>query len=449
LTASRVIAIERTEFDCRAALYQDGLPVEILHDTEYIDRGPRVGDVYWGRATAPAPDGSGVFVDIGEAGEAFLPTGRRDRPLRIGEAAAIVVTREREAEKVARVSNRIEIVSAFAVMSAQAGPVSVSTRIPSQSAQVKLAQIAGAESRGRAVTVRTAAFERPDALREALRRASGDLDTIAAAAGRVGAPRRIHAGRRSIDAALDRWAGKGNAVVSCNDRAEADVGRWLSRHGLDTDVTGDHPRRLVDEAFEAAVERRFAARTCRLTFEETEALTCVDVDAGANRRRACWAQSVLKDVFRLIRLRRIGGQIVVDLPARAVDHDAIEAARSEASNDPARPTIERIGNSGLLAIIRRSEGPSWLSIWTSRTNSAPVPGRRWSSSKRAADAAVEVERTLSTVRSRIVEVRCGEAVRRRFDEFEVTDRLASRYGRRFSLVTEPAYDPLEIKIIEG
>jgi ribonuclease E len=119
---------------------------------------------------------------------------------------------------------------------------------------------------------------------------------------------------------------------------------------------------------------RIHARTVELAgggsvvIDATEALTAIDVNSGKTPRSGSPEESILavnleaaREVARQLRLRDIGGLVVVDfIDMRSHAHDrAVEKALREAVKaDKARMTIGRISSNGLLEINRQRIKPA-------------------------------------------------------------------------------------------
>jgi Rne/Rng family ribonuclease len=97
-----------------------------------------------------------------------------------------------------------------------------------------------------------------------------------------------------------------------------------------------------------------------LIIQATAALTAIDVNGGG--RRALEANlAAAPEIARQLRLRRIGGTIVVDfvdLPARSARARLLEALRTALADDPEPVQVFPMTRFGLIEISRRRSGPS-------------------------------------------------------------------------------------------
>ena len=111
-----------------------------------------------------------------------------------------------------------------------------------------------------------------------------------------------------------------------------------------------------------------------LVFDMAEALTAVDVNSGRIGGEKSFHQMVLKtnleaaeEVARQLKLRDIGGQIVIDFieMKSAKDYREVEKTMRQAlKSDRARTSVLRISEFGLMQIVRQRMGSSALAVTT-------------------------------------------------------------------------------------
>jgi len=123
---------------------------------------------------------------------------------------------------------------------------------------------------------------------------------------------------------------------------------------------------FVDDEIDAQIAEALASRVelpggIAIAIEETEALVAIDVDVGAAVDLPTACKRAAKEIARQIRLRRLGGQIVVDFPRLAkadADKKLVEVLREALARDP--EPIEFGGRTrlGLVEFRRRRRGPA-------------------------------------------------------------------------------------------
>ncbi len=110
----------------------------------------------------------------------------------------------------------------------------------------------------------------------------------------------------------------------------------------------------------------------RLVFDQTEALMAIDINSGKSAGKSNFEAMALRTnqeaaeaIARHIRLRDIGGQIVIDfieMHDRNHWRDVEKVMRTAMKNDRARHDLGRISAFGLMEIVRQRLGSSALSI---------------------------------------------------------------------------------------
>ncbi len=122
---------------------------------------------------------------------------------------------------------------------------------------------------------------------------------------------------------------------------------------------GADAREIADAAEEAVLADRFELEGgLTLSIEPTRALTAVDVDwageAGVARRRAAGANLVaIDETARLVRLKGLGGTLVIDLVGFPGGDDALrQRARQAFAPDGQGVTVLPVSRLGLLQVAR-------------------------------------------------------------------------------------------------
>lgn len=110
----------------------------------------------------------------------------------------------------------------------------------------------------------------------------------------------------------------------------------------------------------------------RLVFDQTEALMAIDINSGKSQGKSNFEAMVYRTnmeaveaIARHLRLRDIGGQIVIDfIEMRDKSHcREVEKALNQAmKNDRARHDIGKMSSFGLLELVRQRTGSSAISI---------------------------------------------------------------------------------------
>jgi Rne/Rng family ribonuclease len=384
----------------RAALVEDGR-LSLLW-AERADERSFVGNIYKGRVTHVERSIGAAFVDIGLERPGFLhgddvapfgdessvpaepSTPREPRPiesvLSVGQEIVVQVVRDVVLHKGPTLSGRVSIPGRLLVLLQGSARKAVSRRITDEAEHDRLAEIIaavpGAEAFG--VVARTAAVgaTAEDLTRE-LRELLAEEATLRAAAQSRSAPALlreesdfvVRAVRELTARAPEGSSGPTRVIVDSEDgrrRAEASlVGAsnapvvelhagpvpLFHAHGVERDVRAlDDPRAPLPGG------------AC-LVIHETEALWAIDVNSGRMRDAASLEATALAvdlaaaaEVARQIRLRDLGGLIVVDFidcvePSNRAKVE--EKLRAELLKDPARMRVAPLSEFMVAEITRR------------------------------------------------------------------------------------------------
>lgn len=296
-----------------AALMVDGRLHDILIDGE--DAEPRPGAIFRAVADRPMKGQGGLTLDLGEGRKGYLRQAKG-----IGQGAVLIVQVSGAAEpgKAVPVTPRPLFKSRYAIVTPGAPGLNVSRRIRDEAERDRLLEIAhdameGAPE-GHGLILRSAAAEvAAEALAEDI---VAMRDLAAAVMGdAAGGPALL---LDAPDAHLLAW----------RDWAEPDPDEVIEADGAFADYG-------VFEAVDAVLGARVALAGGASAFiEPTRALVAVDVNTGADTSLAAGLKANLalaRDLPRQLRLRGLGGQIVLDLaPSPKKDRKAIEQALSRA-----------------------------------------------------------------------------------------------------------------------
>jgi ribonuclease E/ribonuclease G len=165
----------------------------------------------------------------------------------------------------------------------------------------------------------------------------------------VPAPDGILVAGREAGRAVTAWCGA--FAPGLLDRVEA--------HGPDAGLFDAHD---LDSALAALAEPRAPLEDGgSLIIEPTEALTAIDVNAGAAANILAVNLAAAKEIARQLVLRHIGGIVVIDFisMSRARDRAQVcEALKAALADDPARSDILPMSAFGLIEMTRERRGPA-------------------------------------------------------------------------------------------
>ena len=386
------LLIEDGIAEVRAALIEDGRLVEIaIHR-----RGDpvAVGGLFQGRVARLVPGINAAFIDIGRNQSGFLaardaqalrPAERRPGGdgvpqigacLTEGQSVTVQITKQPIVDKRPRLTANLALPGRYLVYRPLGAGVSVSKRILEGPERQRWLDWTPPAASGGWI-IRTAAADRPVA----------DIDRDAAwllgrwreiSRAATGAPAPLGAVEADLESLIRDLApvGGGEVVLDSIDaltRARAYARR--SAPDLEGRLRGHEGSvaLFVASGVEAEIEAALSARVDlasggAITIEETQALTAIDVDSGSFTSGRSQAGTALRvnceaaeEAARQLRLRRIGGIIVIDfiLQDSRADRDRVVAVLGAAlARDSVATRMLGMNEFGLVELTRRRDGES-------------------------------------------------------------------------------------------
>jgi ribonuclease E len=190
----------------------------------------------------------------------------------------------------------------------------------------------------------------------------------------------------------------------------------------------------------------------RLVFDATEALTAVDINSGKIGGEKNFQKMALKtnveaarEIARQLRLRDIGGQVVIDFIEMKNPKDCREVEkvmRAEMKNDRARTDVSRISSFGLMELVRQRLGSSAIAISTEPCPCCKGTGIRRNMEWQALQALKDIHRDLRKPGTEPVEYNCEEelAIYLLNKKRGILADLETRYGKSVHIDIEYEYD---------
>lgn len=316
------LLFEASPGELRAALLAAGQVWQVEHERAGADHAMSVGAVLCGRVRRIDPGMNAAFVDLG---------GEMDGFLRARDALDLHGVRDRGG-RIARLVQEGVLV-----------PV----------------RITGSPRGGKGPVVSMAALR-------------DDWENLLARCRGLTGPGLMEPGPDLVSRMLSQFGGTDLTRVATNDGGVLrDVEAGLAAVGGTAEIGLETPENGLFEAYgvETAIGEALARRVAlpgggRLTFDETEALSVVDLDSGSHRGSAGrGARDVnLKaapEIARQLRLRNVGGVVVIDALKleRADDRGTfLDALREAVASDPAGVTVHGMTGLGLVELTRPRRG---------------------------------------------------------------------------------------------
>lgn len=289
----RVLVLDEIAGRQAAALLVDGRLEELAIDPAGDVAIP--GAIYRGVADRPVKGQGGIFLKL-PGGSGFL---RQISGVAPGQRLLVQVTGPAEAGKAVPVTTRLLFKSRFVIVTPDAPGLNISRRIKDEDLRAELAALATAGMAGAdaalGLILRSACEGADDhAVAEDIAAVRGLAEAVLADT--TGGPELLVDGPSAHDLAWRDWLDQGV------DEVDEDPGSF-DRHG-------------VNEALEALRSPRVALEAgAFMLVEPTRALVAVDVNTGPDTSPAAALKANIgaaRDLPRQLRLRGLGGQVVID-----------------------------------------------------------------------------------------------------------------------------------------
>ena len=307
----RVVILDEMDGRQMAAMIVDGVLQELLIDPQ--DDTPMPGAIYRAVADRPMKGQGGIFVKLPE-GSGFL---RQISGIAPGQRLLVQITGPAEAGKALPVTARLLFKSRFAILTPEAPGLNISRRIKDEDLREGLAAMAkdgmaGADPSMGLILRSACADAEPDAISEDIAAMRGLAEAVLPDLN--GGPELLVDGPGAHDTAFRDW------LDPAPDEAVTEPG------GFD-----EHS---VVEMVSALLAPRVDLGAGHMMIETTRALTAVDVNTGADTSPAAALKvniAAARDLPRQLRLRGLGGQVVIDFAPmpkkeRAILDQVIKAA---------------------------------------------------------------------------------------------------------------------------
>lgn len=332
----RTIALDQWEGREAAALVVDGQLSDLLIDHDH----PRPGAIYRAIADRPVKGQGGMFLRTPD-GSAFL---RQVKGLKPGQPLLVQVTGFAEPGKAIPVTTRLLFKSRYAIVTPGAPGINVSRRIRDEdvrdaaleAAHEALSEVPLPEGAG-LILRSSCADAAPEDISEDVAQMSGLATAVLADA--LGEAELLVEGDGPHALAWRDWS----------EAAELDPNAGsFARHGVDE---------LIDALRDARVE---IGANHAMFVEPTRALVAVDINTGGDTSPAAGLKAniaALRDLPRQLRLRGLGGQILVDpAPVPKKDRRQLETVlRAALKTDETETILCGWTQLGLIEIQRKRD----------------------------------------------------------------------------------------------
>ena len=360
-------------FGCvRAAVVEDGLLSEIHLEKQSAD--DQAESIFLGRIQAIKPSLHAAFVDIGSETHAFLPI-REEMKLRCGDMLVVQGQAKQSTEtKGLRITDNVNIAGKWLVLLPHGRDVHISKKIKDPALRNQLHQLASEICPADCgLIVRTAGEDvTEELLIEEVRNLYHLWQEILLKAKGMTKPGLLHQ-RQPLHMRLARDL---SDISEIHMNQAADFQMLLDAQAREMIpestkiILNNEERQLIFDTFniETQIEKALKKRVwlpCGgyLIIDPCEAMTVIDVNSGKMILGRDLEETALrvnreaaKEVARQLRLRNIGGIVMVDfIDMRKSDHqqEIIRVMKEETISDRAQVNVEGFTRLGLMEITRK------------------------------------------------------------------------------------------------
>lgn len=383
----KIIVSER---DNLAALFEDDQAIEFI-----IHRGDMLlGDVYLASVENILPSIDAAFVNVGGDKMGFLHSsdvpGKGDLKNRLQPKQQLVVQvmKEPTGHKGPRVTTNISLPGRFLVLMPESKGISISRKIEQQSERSRLKSVVSLiKPPGVGVIIRTEADQQKESdIQEDFETLLERWQNIVATADSATPPTLLYRDQDLLyrvirEAVTDDVK---DLYVDTNfgqQRAQQLLQNWNMDKNIKVSLyTGNQSILIgmgVDKEIKLALQTKVPLPSGGyLYIQPTEALCVIDVNSGKFTSLQSQADTIrqtnleaTKEIARQLRLRNIGGMIIVDfidMESRADKLSILEAFENELAPDKSKPQIGQLSDLGLVEMTRHRQGQALSEIFTKR-----------------------------------------------------------------------------------
>ncbi|MGZ4132089.1 MAG: Rne/Rng family ribonuclease, partial [Actinomycetota bacterium] len=386
VTDKVMVITEHGERDQIAVLEQDVL---VQHYVTRIGATSMVGNIYLGRVQNVLPGMEAAFVDVGRGRNGVLyagevnynpddvegPAPRIEQLLKPGQSVMVQVTKDPMGGKGARLTANLSLAGRYLVLAPNQNLQGISRRLPDEARKRLKTLLKRVKPPEHGVIVRTAAeAATEEALETDLRRLLSIWDDIQKRSKRAKAPAGLYEEPElTVRVVRDLFTDEEFKTLATDSRRVYDeVMAYVREVAPDLEpkvqlhdgkLSAFEEHRIVEQIHKALDKKVWLPSGGYLYIERTEAMTIVDVNTGKSVGKTNLEETVVntnleaaKEVARQLRLRDIGGIIVIDFIDMLLEKNKkqVEGAMKEAlAVDKTRSQVFEIGPLGLMQVTRK------------------------------------------------------------------------------------------------
>ena len=401
-SVNRVMTVRQQADRTQIAVLEDGVLVEHYVTKSAASAGtssasrPMVGNVYLGRVQNVLPSMEAAFVDIGRGRNAVLYAGevnwdaagldgqpkRIEFALKSGDPVLVQVTKDPIGQKGARLTSQISLPGRFLVYVPDGSMTGISRKLPDTERSRLKSILKRVMPEGAGVIVRTAAEGAPEeALEQDVQRLQAQWEDISARARTANPPTLLSSEPDlAIKVVRDIFNEDVSRLVVSGDQAWPAVQDYVSSVAPDLVDRLEHwvgsedifASYRVHEQLAKALDRKvWLPSGGSLVIDRTEAMTVIDVNTGkftgqgGNLEQTVTRNNLeaAEEIVRQLRLRDIGGIIVVDFIDMVLESNRDLVLRRLVEclgRDRTKHQVAEVTSLGLVQMTRKRIGSGLL-----------------------------------------------------------------------------------------
>lgn len=383
----KIVIAER---DNIAAVMENGNVSEF-----YINRGEiLLGDVYLAQVENVLPSIDAAFVNVGSDKMGFLHAqdvmkkGALQDKLAPKEKLVVQVIKEPTGHKGPRVTTEISLPGRFLVLMPSEAGISVSRKISTSKERARLKSIVSLlKPVGVGIIIRTEAENQSEAdIQEDLEILLEKWNNIITSAETVTAPALLYRDQDLLYRVIREACTEDTQEIIVDtafamNRLQTLLQSWhMNRDIKITLYKGSEPLLVamdIHKEIKAALQTKVNMPSGGYLFiQQTEALTVIDVNSGKFVSSATQDETILKtnieavhEIARQLRLRNIGGMIIVDfidMTSRLDKLTMMEELELALEPDKAKPQVGQLSDLGLVELTRHRQGQTLAEVFAKK-----------------------------------------------------------------------------------
>ncbi len=383
----RVMLVQEHDDRTQIAVLEDGVLVE--HYVTKAQATSYAGNVYFGRVQNVLPSMEAAFVDIGKGRNAVLYAGevnydtsalegrapRIEQALKSGQEIVVQVTKDPIGQKGARLTSQVSLPGRYMVYVPEGSMTGISRKLPDNERTRLKGILKTLKPEGAGIIVRTAAEGASEEdLAADLTRLKAQWDVIEKTAKKAKAPALLH-GEPDLVIRVIRdnfnedfaklivsGAGDYETISDYLEYLAPDLMPRLEKWVEPTPLFDQH--RVNEQLLKAMDRKVWLPSGGSLVIDRTEAMTVVDVNTGKfTGKGGNLEETVTKnnleaaeEIIRQLRLRDIGGIIVVDFIDMVLESNrelVMRRLKECLGRDRTKHQVAEITSLGLLQMTRK------------------------------------------------------------------------------------------------